>query len=264
VSIDLIGFSNKLTKLGLNVNMVSMPKAILESIVSLVYPSICVVCKRSNYNKENEGCICNECYLSIKRHTPPFCLKCGRGLTENKSIQNGICPTCSNRQYYFQRAWSVCSYEGIIKELIHRFKYNQKTQYEIVFKNLFKEFLDVFNILRDIDLIIPIPLHPTRLREREYNQSQIIASIVGEIIQKPVVLDILVRLRNTKSQIDLDEKTRIKNIGGCFAVKNSAQLESKSVLLIDDVLTTGTTLSEAARVIKEFNPRRICALTLAS
>ena len=264
ISSEPSGYSEGLTKLRLNVNIINMLIATMESIINIIYPPICRGCNRPNYNKENDGYICNECYYGIKRHTPPFCLKCGRGLTEIKSMRQGVCSTCLNRQYYFEEAWSLCSYEGIIKDLIHRFKYSQKIQYKTIFQNLFKEFLKAFNILRDIDLIIPIPLHPTRLREREYNQSQILASIVSETIHKPMASDILIRLRNTKSQIDLDEKTRIKNITGCFAVKNRGLLKSKSVLLIDDVLTTGVTLSEAAKVIKEFNPRKISALTLAS
>jgi len=244
--------------------MINMPKTIIESIINLVYPPLCVACNKPNHKKENKGYICDECYYDIKKHIPPFCLKCGRGLVEIKNICDGICSTCLNRQYYFQQAWSICRYEGIIKVLIHRFKYNQKIQYKTIFKNLFKEFLEAFNVLNNVDLIMPIPLHPLRLREREYNQSQILSSIVSEIIQKPIASDILVRLRNTRPQIDLDEKMRVKNIMGCFAVKSHIGLKSKSILLVDDVFTTGITLSEAARVIKEFNPSRIYGLTLAS
>jgi len=241
-----------------------MSIAIIDSIINIIYPSVCAGCNKPNYSDINSKYICNECFYSIKRHVPPFCLKCGRGLLEIKNINKGICATCSNRQYYFDEAWSICKYEAVIKELIHKFKYSQKIQYKEIFQKLFKEFLDAFNVLRDTDLIIPIPLHPTRLREREYNQSQILSSLVSEIIHKPVVSDILVRRRNTKSQIDLNEKTRIKNITGCFAVRNSNSLDSKSILLIDDVLTTGITLSEAAKTIKELNPYKISILTLAN
>jgi ComF family protein len=241
-----------------------MLKPLIESVVNIIYPPICAACNNPNYGDGNGGHICSECYFDIKRHVPPFCLRCGRGLREIKSIQNGVCPACLNRHYDFQEAWSLCSYEGITKELIHRFKYNQKIQYKTIFENLFREFFATFQILRDIDFIVAIPLHATRLREREYNQSEILAQIVSEIIQKPVVSDILVRLRNTKSQIDLDEKNRVKNIKGCFGIKNTARLNSKSVLLIDDVLTTGVTLSEAAKTIEESNPSKISVLTLAS
>jgi len=218
----------------------------------------------STQDKKDNCYICDRCYLGIERQTPPFCQKCGRGLAQLKSIQKGICATCSNRQYYFQRALSVARYEGVIKNLIHKFKYNHKLQYTAIFRVLFKEFLDAFKVLDDIDLIIPIPLHPTRLREREYNQAQVLASLVSEIINKPVESNILIRLRNTKPQIDLDEKTRIKNISGCFAIKHSGCIRSKSLLLIDDVFTTGTTLSEAAKAITEFKPNNISVLTLAS
>lgn len=241
-----------------------MLNAIFESIINIIYPLTCVACNRPNHQKENNGYLCNECYYIIKRHLPPFCLKCGRGIRELKNIYEGICSVCQNRNYYFDRAWSLCSYEGIIKELIHKFKYNQKIHYKVIFGNLFREFFGTFNILGDVDLIIPIPLHPTKLREREYNQSLILSFIVGELIQKQIYTDILVRIRNTKSQIDLDERARKNNIAGCFSVKNGFQLKSKSILLVDDVLTTGITLSEAARVIKEFNPNNISVLTLAS
>lgn len=241
-----------------------MPKGVIESVVNIIYPLICLGCKRPNYNKENNIYLCNHCYLGIKRHNPPFCLKCGRALSGIETIPGGVCYSCINRQYYFNQAWSVCSYEGLIKELIHNFKYNQKIQYKVIFEKLFDEFLKTFKVLETIDLIIPIPLHPVRLREREYNQSQILASIIGKIIQKPTISEILERIRNTKPQIHLDEQTRIKNMQGCFRVKNATPLKSNHILLIDDVLTTGATLSEAAKVIKEFAPYKISVLTLAS
>ncbi|MFH1621523.1 MAG: ComF family protein [Candidatus Omnitrophota bacterium] len=241
-----------------------MSTAIINSIINIIYPPVCAGCNKPNYNNIINNYICNECFYGIKRHIPPFCLKCGRSLSQIKSINKGACAACAERQYYFDEAWSVCKYEGTIKDLIHKFKYSQKIQYKEIFQNLFEEFLGAFNILKDIDFIIPIPLHPTRLREREYNQSQILSSLISGIIHKPVVSDILARRRNTKSQIELDEKTRIRNIADCFAIKKSHWLKSKSVLLVDDVLTTGITLSEAAKTIKALNPYKISILTLAS
>lgn len=238
--------------------------AIMDSIISIIYPTVCAGCNKPNHNNEKNIYICNECYYSIKRHVPPFCQKCGRGLMQTKDIYSGVCSTCQNRKYYFNQAWSICSYEGVIKDLIHKFKYNQKEQYKAIFENLFNEFFETFNVLSEIDLIIPIPLHPARLREREYNQSQILASIVSKIINKPLGSGVLIRRKNTKSQINLNEKKRIKNITGCFDIKNSKEILNKPILLIDDVFTTGITLSEAARVINEFHPKKISVLTLAS
>ncbi|MDD5291584.1 MAG: ComF family protein [Candidatus Omnitrophica bacterium] len=244
--------------------MVKMLKTILESFINIVYPPICVTCNKPNGLRENQGLICHECYYGIKRHIPPFCLKCGRGLNSLESISSGVCRGCAKKHYYFDQAYSMCVYDGPIKELIHRFKYNYKLQYKTVFENLLKEFLQSFNVLRDIDLIIPIPLHPVKLREREYNQSQILAAMASQILQKPVGSDILSRSRNTKPQIDLKEEARMKNIHGCFTVKNGDKVKSKQILLVDDVLTTGTTLSEAARMLKQHQPEKICVLTLAS
>lgn len=239
-------------------------KMILESFINIVYPPICVTCNKPNNLKGNRGLICHECYYKIKRHIPPFCIKCGRGLDSLEGISNGICRGCAKKHYYFDRSYSVCAYNEPLKELIHRFKYNYKLQYKTVFESLLKEFLESFNALRDIDMIIPIPLHPVKLREREYNQSYILAVIVSQILQKPVVSDILFRIRNTKPQIDLKEEARINNVIGCFTVKNGGKLQSKRILLIDDVLTTGMTLSEAARALKQHEPDKVCVLTLAS
>ena len=243
--------------------MFTMP-AIMESIISIIYPPVCAGCNKPNHSNEKNIYICNECYYNIKRHVPPFCQKCGRGLMQTKDIYSGACSICQNRQYYFNQAWSICSYEGIIKELIHKFKYNQKVQYKAIFEDLFNEFIETFNVLSEIDLIIPIPLHPARLREREYNQSQVLASIVSKIINKPSDCKILFRRKNTKSQINLNEEKRFKNIADCFAIKNSKEILNKSILLIDDVFTTGITLSEAAKVISKGHPKKISILTLAS
>ncbi|MFC1755517.1 ComF family protein [Thermoproteota archaeon] len=241
-----------------------MPRGVIETIINLVYPALCVSCKRPNHQSESIRYLCSNCYLSISRHTPPFCVKCGRGLKELRHIHNSICGECLERHYNFDQAWSVCNYDGIIKSLIHAFKYKQKLHYKIIFGRLFDEFLTAFKVLRDVDLIIPIPLHAVRLREREYNQSYIIAQSVSQILNKPVTTHALERWRNTKPQVDLDENKRETNINGCFRLRNAVELKEKSILLIDDVFTTGTTLSEAAKALKSCKPSRISCLTLAS
>lgn len=257
-------FIEGLTKLMVNGSIFSVLKTITESIINIIYPPICVGCNKPMHHTKNNIFLCSQCYYNIKRHTPPFCQKCGRGLIEAENIIKGICPTCIDRRYHFQRAYSICSYEGTIKELIHKFKYSQKLHYKIIFEKLCSEFIDAFKILSDIDIIIPIPLHSARLREREYNQSQILSSILSNIINKPVVSNLLMRVRNTKPQVALDEKSRIENICGCFSVKNNQMLKSRNILLVDDVLTTGITLSEAAKSIKEFKPNNIFAFAMAS
>ena len=253
-----------MTKKILNVIISTMLNTFSKSIINLVYPPICVGCNQPCFEENTNIYLCQNCYLDIARHTPPFCSKCGRGLTDTKSIQNGICSRCTNRIYFFDKAWSICRYEGLIEELIHKFKYNQKIQYETIFKQLFNEFLGAFKVLDGIDLVVPIPLHPTRLREREYNQSQILANIISQTINKPLALNILMRTRNTKSQVCLDEIGRKENITGCFSINKYTKLENKSILLVDDVFTTGVTLSEAARTFKDNKLNRVFALTLAS
>ena len=252
---------NKLTKKLLNVMILSMLKTLTKPILNIIYPLKCVHCNALTLKDDKH--LCDECFYSLARQTPPFCLKCGRSINQEKDIKEGICLNCKTKNFHFDKAWSICSYEGLIRDLIHNFKYRQKLQYQYIFKSLINEFLETYKILNDIDIIIPIPLHATRLREREYNQSQILANIVSETINKPILSDTLIRIKNTKPQIELSDKQRIQNISGCFAIRNQHAINSGNILLIDDVFTTGATISEAARIIKEYNPGKIFALTLA-
>lgn len=243
--------------------MATMMRALTEPIIDVIYPPLCVCCRKP-YQRGSDVHLCSDCYFAIERHAPPFCPRCGRSLRHLHDIRNGICSRCSDKKYPFDRAWSLCRYEGICKDLIHDFKYRQKRHYKTIFAQLLKEFLGTFKPWSTIDVIIPIPLHAVKLREREYNQSAILAGILGELLQKPLQAGCLERIRNTTPQFDLDEQKRAENIRGCFRLNNGQALRAQSILIVDDVLTTGATLSEAARTIRAGEPQAIEVLSIAS
>jgi ComF family protein len=205
-----------------------------------------------------------ECWAKIRRNLPPFCLRCGRHLEKN-NLHKSICLDCLKKNLVFDRAFSPCVYEGTIKQLIHEFKYKDKEYLGQTLVKLMIEFIQEYNLpMNDIDFIIPIPLHRTRLREREFNQAKILSNYLAQEFHKNVLDDCLMRNRNTKTQTDLETPERLLNVKGSFSVKTSESIKGKNLLLVDDVLTTGATCSEAARALKDAGAGIIFALTLAN
>lgn len=128
------------------------------------------------------------------------------------------------------------------------------------------EFIKEYNLpVELVDFIIPIPLHKTRLREREYNQAQILSKHVALEFNKNLLANGLSRIRNTKTQTELADKERLLNVQGSFSVNNNrGEIKNKNILLVDDVLTTGATTSEAALTLKKAGANIVFVLTLAN
>jgi len=238
---------------------------IRESVINIVYPLQCVCCGRTLLSNNNQKYICQCCFDQIKKNSPPFCMKCGRNLHYASLNSAILCKECNNRHYFFDQACSVCIYEGIIKDLILMFKYQRRVELKTIFEELMEDFFKTFHgTFSEIDYIIPIPLSPTKYREREFNQTHILAEITCKILKKSMLNNILYRTKNTKPQANLNEQQRTKNIQGCFKARNAEVINSKNVLLVDDVLTTGITVSEAAKILKINNAKDIFVFTLAN
>jgi ComF family protein len=158
----------------------------------------------------------------------------------------------------------VFNYDGAIKELIHLFKYkNKKCLYKPLAQTMV-EFIKDYNLpIDNIDIVTPIPLYHTRLWEREYNQAELLARQISSSFGLNLSVGNLIRLRNTKPQSALNTKKRLNNLKGAFGVKSPEQFKEKTILIIDDLLTTGTTISEAALTLKQGGAKDIFVLTLA-
>ena len=242
-----------------------MPSRLLNSLVDIVYPKTCVVCKNKLKTTASvDNLICLECYGNIKRNLPPFCYSCGRHLEIFHSIKN-ICADCLRRPLYFDRAFSPTRYEGVIKALIHEFKYKNKDYLGPILGKLMTEFIKEYNLPMDkIDFIIPLPLHKTRLREREFNQAKILSDYIASEFNKEVLNNKLMRSRYTKTQTELEEDARLLNVKDSFSVTENKDIKGKIILLVDDVLTTGASCSEAACTLKKAGANIVFVLTLAN
>jgi ComF family protein len=241
-----------------------MLRRLINGLVDIIYPKVCLACKNKLGVSGVDNLICVECWAKIKKNLPPFCHSCGRKLEKSAFIKN-ICPACLKIRFHFDRAFSPCMYEGVIKNLIHEFKYNRKDYLGPILSKPMTEFIKEYNIpINYIDFIIPMPLHKARLREREFNQAQVLAKFISQEFKKDMLGDTLYRHRYTKTQTDLQIKDRFFNVKGSFSVNKHPDLKGKNLLLIDDVLTTGATSSEAAKTLKDAGANIVFVLTLAN
>ena len=214
--------------------------------------------------------LCQPCRHSIALLQAPFCRICGLPF-ESKEGGNHTCGTCiqSPKQFDLARACGV--YCDGLKDLIHCFKYRQIPQLAkplgvLLAWGFLKYFQD-----RAIDMIIPVPLHPKRMRSRGFNQSYLlIHAAEKEWLRKVydgqlpnITTKKLVRIRSTQPQTGLGRDHRRKNIRNAFAVNHFSSISQKSVLLVDDVYTTGATVDECARVLKKRGAGRVDVLSLA-
>lgn len=238
---------------------------LLTGLAELICPKRCLVCKNSIKEKPVvDGCICTGCWNKIKKNTPPFCHRCGRRL-ESRNFAKNVCPGCIRYQPCFDRAFSPCIYEGAIKELIHEFKYHDKEYLGATLSKLMIDFVREYNLPIDfMDSIIPVPLHKSRLREREFNQAQILSEYVAKEFYKPLLADALVRNRPTRTQTELADRERLSNVKDSFTVVKDGAVKNRNILLVDDVLTTAATSSEAARSLKNSGANIVFVLTLAN
>lgn len=237
----------------------------LKSLLEFIYPKVCIVCKNKLKDISSvDNIVCNNCWGKIKRNLPPFCHCCGRHLAAGNLTKN-ICPRCLRKNLYFDRAFSPCVYEGVIKELTHEFKYKNKEHLAPLLSKLMIEFIKEYSLPLDlINFIVPVPLHKSRLREREFNQALALSSYIADEFKKEILDGCLLRHRPTKTQTELEDSQRFLNVRNSFLVARKEAVKGKNILLVDDVLTTGATSSEAAGALKSAGANIVFVLTLAN
>lgn len=173
------------------------------------------------------------------------------------------CANCAHRKLHFDAAVSAFRSRGIVRHVILDFKYGRRMHLRhLVASWLFVALKDDRLRQRDFDLIVPVPLHPARQRERGFNQAALLAELLSCKISIPA-RPVLERVRYTTTQTAFDRAERMENLHGAFRLRKNADVQQLRVLLVDDVLTTGSTLSECARVLKKAGAASVYAVTAA-
>lgn len=224
--------------------------------LDIFFPKYCVSCKaRGDY-------ICTNCFSFISFDVSAICLVCNKG-----SIDGLTHPGCSSR-YAIDGAFSAIAYKGIVKKLIYSFKYKPYlSDLKNVLADLFFEAIiqnSEFNTAyKNKPVLVPIPLSGIRLRRRGYNHAGILAQELSKRLNLEF-LDVLKRTRETKSQFGLSQKARKENIKGAFETREFKDLSKiPFVFLVDDILTSGSTLLEAARILKRSGVKKVWGIALA-
>lgn len=189
-----------------------------------------------------------------------ICSICGRPFAATEQPEH-LCQTCLTRPYHFDGARAITLYDGPILKAIQQFKFGKKTIFAQTLGRL-KTGPGPFNPA-EFDLLIPVPLHVKRLRERGFNQALLLLREWAGKEKKKIDFTSLVRHRWTEAQTNLKHHQRLQNIKGAFTVKTAHKVRGKSVLLCDDVFTTGATVNECTRVLKEAGAKQVSVLTLA-
>lgn len=236
-------------------------KKYIYHLLDMVYPPFCLGCQKRLCSLHKIP-VCENCRQNISVINSPLCHKCGAPL-KTSNLQKEGCHFCLGKIFYFDRALSVCAYEGIIKTCIHLFKYQNRQKFALFFVQLMQEFIFSHSNIEEFDLIVAVPLHRHKLLERGFNQSEVLAKYLAKNLGLKLSVNNLRRIKMTKSQVELSKEERIKNVAGVFAVKNPLEFKRKAILLIDDIYTTGATLNECARVLKQSGATKVITFTLA-
>lgn len=234
-------------------------RAAIDGLVSLFYPPHCVVCSESTERGEH---LCPGCRRKAKRIERPFCEVCSEPFAG--AIDGTFsCPNCAGRQFHFTHAIAGFRSRGVVRELVHRFKYDRAFHLRHQLAEWLAFTLEDSRIgQQPVDALVPVPLHAARKREREFNQAEVLARIVGERAGLRTELS-LRRVRHTTTQTRFDRQERMENLRNAFAVHQDDVVRGKHLVLVDDVLTTGSTLDECARVLRRAGAASVRAITVA-
>lgn len=231
----------------------------LRALASLLYPPVCTICLAS---VDSDEYLCEECHAKVPRIAPPFCATCSEPFS-GAITGSFTCANCAHRKLYFESAVAVYRSRSIVRRVIHQFKYGREMYLRhIVARWLNAAFDDARLRDRTFDIIVPVPLHPARQRERGFNQAKLLAELLGRqrSIQCQAALE---RVRYTTTQTLFDRAERMENLHNAFRLRKNVDVRQLRVLLIDDILTTGTTLSECARVLRQAGAVSVYAATAA-
>lgn len=211
----------------------------INDVLNLIYPNVCGICDK----------ICNE----------DICKKCELKL---KKISKIKVDTYKNR--HFKKHLYIFKYEGIIKQRLIKYKFNEKIYIYKAFVNFMLKNKKVCRFLKNYDIIIPVPIHKNRKLERGYNQSALLAKkIANNFKSLHYIDDVLLKKVDNKPQSTKNKTDRQKDVIGVYYLRNEYKINNKKILLLDDIYTTGSTVNECCKILKQAKPKWLDVITIA-
>ena len=215
---------------------------IIEYLLELIYPNICGICEQIDKNS-----LCENCKLELE-----------------KDIIGRIDNYDKNASKFFNKHGYIFKYSGQIRKLLIDYKFNNKAYMYKTFSQIIVNNSNIINFIKDYEIIIPIPIHRKRFNNRGYNQSELLAKEICKYLKNTNFRnDILVKIKNNTAQSTLNKAERVLNVKDAYKIKNNNFTKEKRILLIDDIYTTGNTVNECSRVLKEYGAKEIGVLTIS-
>jgi ComF family protein len=228
-----------------------------RAVVDGVLPPRCLACGEI---VDEPDALCGRCWSGITFFAPPWCVACGLPFPHPIG-EDALCAACARERRSWDRARAVLRYDKNSRRLVLGLKHGDRTHLAGAFGSWMHRVGS--EVLTGADFLLPVPLHWTRLFQRRYNQAALLAHAIRSAGGPPVAADWLVRRRRTPSQGHLGPAARQRNVGGAFRMRAGRNVTGKRVVIIDDVMTTGATVDECARVLKRAGAASIGVLTLA-
>lgn len=239
-------------------------KSWLEATGHFLFPGVCQICEGER-TTAREGYICGGCWEGrggVRFIKEPFCQKCGLPF-EGEITNTFECGNCKEVTFHFSRARSAVKVTPLVLEVIHRYKYGKALWFEPFLSDLLLRQASPAIGSERWDLLVPVPLHPVKQREREFNQAERLARILGAAWGIPVETGLVKRSEPTATQTQLSRQERAANVRRAFAPAGGKKLGGEKIVLLDDVFTTGATTSACAKVLRQCGASEVCVWTVA-
>lgn len=232
-----------------------------DMALGFLYPNVCQICGEERATSR-EGFVCSRCWQQVRFIRPPFCRRCGLPFAGDLT-ESFECSNCRDMELEFAFARSAVTASGVVLEVIHRYKYQRALWFEPFLSDLLiREALPVLR-QQQWDWIVPVPLHPAKKRQREFNQAERLAAHLSAEAKIPINTTLLKRVTATQTQTKLTRDQRAENMRNAFAIDPPQKLNGKRILLFDDVFTTGATTNACAKVLRASSAQDVGVWTVA-
>ncbi len=238
-----------------------MTGSLLANALNLLYPPVCQLCTKQRAEAA-DGYVCSKCWTHVRFIRPPFCARCGLPFEGDLTTEFN-CTNCHEMELHFTSARSAVVAKSVVLEAIHRFKYSNALWFESFLGGLLVREAAPVLAGEKWDYIAPVPLHPVKLREREFNQAALLAAQLARVTKIPLREKILQRVNPTATQTLLTRDERAANMKNAFAVRKNLRLDGKRIVLVDDVFTTGATTNACAQALRAAGAAEVCVWTVA-